>query len=143
MNLAEVPAAPIRPDVLEVVAGGIAADIDRTAPLEDQLAALFRRAAAAAIAADPVDDGGTCNTDTPAFRIERVRANVIEAAAAKAGVRVHGFSWFGGRRWFWLYVPMYGQGERRSTMMQAAQRVLDAAEGAIPGFHACGYYQMD
>lgn len=119
----------------------------------DALADLFRRAEAAALAADPGDglenDGGSCNFDTPAFRVERMQEATIQEAARLAGVRVEPFNWFGGRRWFWLMVTLRGQGNRRSKMMEAAQRVLNAAApeagrtGIHPGFRACGYYQMD
>lgn len=119
----------------------------------DALADLFRRAEDAAVHADPGDgfenDGGTCNMDTPAFRIDRMPKTVIEEAARRAGVSVCEFTWFGGRRWYWLNVTMNGQGNRRSKMMTAAQRVLNDAcpdagrVGIHSGFKACGYYQMD
>lgn len=109
-----------------------------------ELADIFRRAAAAAEAADPGEpDGGTCNMDTPAFTIDRVRSSTIEAAAEAAGVPVTEFKWFGGKRWWWLRVPLRGQGNRRTTMMEAAQRVLDEAAKSVPGMRACGYCQMD
>ena len=90
-------------------------------------------------------DGGSCNHDTPAFRISGVREKTIAEAAAAAGVEADPFTWFGGRRWFWLRVPLLGQGLRRTRMMEAAQRVLRAAQdtGRIPGLEACGYMQAD
>jgi hypothetical protein len=115
--------------------------------VRERLIDLLQRANAAAVAADPGEssDGGTCNCDTPAFRIERARETEIEELAQAAGVRVTSFTWFGGRRWFWLNVPLYGQANRRSTMMEAAQRVLRDAEESnlIPGLKTCGYHQMD
>lgn len=109
-----------------------------------KLADLFKRANEAAIAADPGEgqDGGTCNLDSPAFRIERGRKATIEAAAAEAGVTVYEFDWFR-KKWFWLNVACHGQANRRTTMVQAAGKVLREAEGTIPGFHASVYYQMD
>lgn len=106
-----------------------------------RLADIFRQAEEAALAADPGDDGGTCNLDTPAFTIERVRAATINKAAAMAGVQCTDFRWWSGR-WFWLHVTLLGQGNRRATMSTAAQRVLDAVDD-IPGWHACQYCQMD
>lgn len=114
-----------------------------------KLIKLFKESSAAATAADPgaglENDGGTCNTDTPAFRIDGVRFNIIERAALLSGVRVTEFKWIGGKKWCWLMVPLHGQAERRSKMMEAAQRVLNAfaESNEIPGFRACGYQQAD
>jgi len=113
--------------------------------LVSKLAAILQRAHAAAVAADPGEgnDGGTCNMDTPAFRIDRVKETTIQKAANLAGVEVMRFGWLGRDSWYWLRVPLLGQGNRRSTMMKAAQKVLNDSAPQIPGFHACGYYQMD
>lgn len=111
------------------------------------LAELFKEADAAALAADPGEgnDGGTCNCDTPAFRIKGVRMEQVQEASRLAGVPVQPFDWFGGRRWFWLVCVLMGQGNRRTRMMEAAQRVLrDAQEsGRVAGLEACGYHQAD
>lgn len=108
-----------------------------------RLAEIFRAARDAALLADTdTEDGGTCNCDTPAFRIHGIRQSFIEKAAAIAEVDVTDFTWFGGCRWFWLNVPIRGQGNRRARMMHAAQQVLDAVDD-IPGWSSCGYYQMD
>lgn len=106
------------------------------------LADIFRKAEAAAIAADPKDDGGTCNFDSPAFRIDKVRDNKIQEAATKSGVSVHSFSWWK-RRWYMLRVTMHGQGNQRTTMMEAALNVLKQESEKIPGMQVCGYYAMD
>mgnify|MGYP000861740910 FL=1 len=114
----------------------------------NELARVFRNAKAAALAADPGEgpenDGGSCNLDTPAMKIPRA-GKAIEQAAALAGVEVTNFSWFGSRSWYWLHVPLMGQASRRTRMMQAAQRVLNAAaeSGRFPGMTACGYMQAD
>lgn len=111
-----------------------------------ELAKVFVEAKEAAIAAGSDEsDGGSCNCDTPAFRIEGARAKTIAEAATIAGVEADPFNWFGGRRWFWLRVPLLGQALRRTRMMEAAQRVLRAAQesGRIPGLEACGYMQAD
>lgn len=131
-------------DIVNVLTGETIASVKDI--MVDCLADIFKRAAAAALAADPgpglENDGGTCNMDTPAFRIDRWRAEKIQEAARRAGVEVSEFTWFGGKRWWWLLVPMHGQANRRSRMMEAAQRVLNDVTG-IPGWHSCGYMAMD
>jgi hypothetical protein len=111
----------------------------------DKLTGYLKRAAEAAKAADPGPDadGGTCNFDSPAFRLDRVPQKDIEAAAEAAGVRVVDFTWFAGSRWFWLSGVTNGQGNRRTRMMEAAQAVLDEAAAEIPCMCSSGYYQMD
>lgn len=108
---------------------------------------LFKEAAEAALAADPGadQDGGTCNFDSPAFRIEGKQQRTIEKFAAEAGLKVCDFQWLGGKRWYWLLVPLRGQGNRRTRMAEAAAKVLrEAAEsGEFPGLHACCYMQAD
>lgn len=111
------------------------------ASLSEKLASLFVRAEEAARAADSDDDGGTCNFDTPAFRIDGCRDSVIREASRISGVPVDDFKWLGGKRWYWLRVTMNGQANRRTRSMDAAMRVLKSATD-IPNFRACGYYQM-
>jgi hypothetical protein len=110
-----------------------------------RLAALFRAADRAAKDADPGPDadGGTCNLDSPAFRVQGMQRRSIEAAAEEAGVTVARFTWLGGRKWYWLNCALFGQANRRSAMMKAALDALRTGEGTIPGLSVCGYYQMD
>jgi hypothetical protein len=100
----------------------------------------FREAAAAALAADPGpdQDGGTCNFDTPAVRLERVRGRFVEDCAALAGISASAFNWFGGRRWFFIHVPAHGQANRRTIMAEAGCRRLKEL-----GLHAMMYMQAD
>ena len=116
----------------------------KTTEKADALVELFVKALEAAKAADPGEDGGTCNFDTPAFRVHRMPEKLLVEVGERAGVRVSSFPWFG-KKWFWLHVPTFGQGNRRTVTMEAALGVLQEAveSGAIPGFKACGYYQMD
>lgn len=111
------------------------------------LCSILTRAKTAAIAADPGEgnDGGTSNLDTPAFRVEGASDKRIQAAARLAGVSVTDFKWLGGKKWYWITGITQGQGDRRSAMMQAAQRVLDEAAKTreLNGLHACGYMQAD
>jgi hypothetical protein len=108
------------------------------------LAEILTKAKEAALAAD-IDhsDRGTCNCDTPAFRIEGARDSAIQRAAKLAGVECQPFKWFGGQRWYWARVPLHGQGGRREVMMEAAQKVLHDNAHRIPAMKACGYHQMD
>ena len=105
---------------------------------KDELTKLFIAARDAAIAADPTEDGGTCNFDTPSIRIENARQSMIEEAAKAAGISVTEFTWFK-RRWFWVNVPLHGQANRRTKMAQAANDVLKTR----PELNAMMYYQMD
>lgn len=117
----------------------------------NELAQVLKDAHAAAVAQKPADDdfdGGSANLDTPAFRIDRARESKIMEAATIAGVNVtpfECFEWMGGRKWYWLNVPTYGQAFFRERAMQAAQDILNAAarSGKIPGLRACGYQQAD
>lgn len=112
------------------------------------LADLLRAAHAAAVKvaeSGAGEDGGSCNFDTPAFRVDGMQKTTIHKAAGLAGVEVSDFKRFGGKVWYWLRVPTPGQADRRSRVMEAAQRLLNQAAEAemIPGFRACGYYQCD
>jgi hypothetical protein len=100
----------------------------------------FREAAAAAVAADPGPDadGGACNFDAPAIRLPGIREKFLAECAAEAGISVDPFEWFGGKRWFWVRVPLRGQADRRSRMAEAACHRLKEL-----GVNATMYYQMD
>jgi len=66
----------------------------------ETLICAFQEAKAAALAADPGPeaDGGTCNFDTPAIRLPRVRERFVQECAAEAGIEASPFDWLGGRR---------------------------------------------
>jgi hypothetical protein len=98
----------------------------------------FREAKAAALAADQPEDGGTCNFDTPVLYLPGIRVRFVEECAAAAGIDASPFSWLGGRRWFFVFVPLHGQANRRSRMAEAACRRLKAL-----GLDAAMYCQMD
>lgn len=79
------------------------------------------------------EDGGTCNFDTPVIRIK---------ATAK---QMYSLDWhaekIGGRTWrgYWfLFVPLAGQANRRTRMAEAVAQSL-----AADGYDACVYYQVD
>jgi hypothetical protein len=110
----------------------------------ESLANCFRAAREAAEAIDREEDGGTCNMDSPAFRLPRVPDKLIREAAELAGVSASDFLWFGRKRWYWLHVPLHGQGNRRSRMSHAATQALrEAAEATCPQMQVCEYCQMD
>lgn len=125
-------------DVIRVVEaghhkeGGEAVSFSR-----DQLAEIFKQTKAAAETMRHIEDGGTCNFDAPAFKIDGAPPKLIEGAAELAGVGVTDFEWHGDKRWYWLDVTE-GQGLRRTLMAEAATKVLKEA-----GLDARTYYQMD
>ncbi len=102
----------------------------------------FREAAAAALAADPgpglEHDGGACNFDTPAIQLPGIREKFVQDCATEAGISASAFDWLGGRRWFFVLVPSYGQANRRSIMAEAACHRLKEL-----GLEALLYCQAD
>ena len=110
---------------------------------EQHIIDAFKAAAKAAEEAGrDIEDGGTSNFDSPAFRLEGRQAPTVQRIAAQAGLTVSRFTWFG-QTWFFLHVPLAGQGSRRSRMSQAAHAVLEQLAPKVPGFQALHYMQMD
>lgn len=110
-------------------------------PKVEAMAEAFRVAKAAGLAAATDEDGGTCNMDSPAFRVKGVRAALVHQAAEMAGVTVCDFKWWSGSRWWWLGGFLQGQGNCRQRMSTAATQALKAAK---PDFmEVCQYCQMD
>jgi len=111
------------------------------------LVQVFKDAGEAAKLADPGEgnDGGTCNFDSPAFRVKGWGEKMIAKLAEEAGLSVCRFSWFGSHNWYWLNVPLHGQANRRSTMSTAASKVFQKAMDSenLKGFSSCQYCQMD
>ncbi len=113
-----------------------------TATLVDDLVEMFRAAEAAAVAADSEDDGGTCNLDSPAFRMKGNKVAAIRKAAELAGIRVHDFTWYG-KKWFWLNVTANGQANRRYRSIRAATNAMRPFEDKIAGLSVSHYMAMD
>ena len=111
--------------------------------LHGKLVTAFRAAKQAALPYSETEDGGTCNFDSPAFRIPRLPDRVIQAAAEEAGVRTTDFHWGRGQRWYWLSGFFVGQANRRSRMSDAATKSLREAMAEIPGARVCEYCQVD
>jgi hypothetical protein len=109
------------------------------------IAECLRAARFAAEAIDNTDDGGTCNFDSPAFRIPRVSEKLIQEAAALAGVDCCSFQWFARKRWYWVHGSfLRGQGNWRSRTSHAATKALrEAAAEHCPQMEVCEYCQMD
>lgn len=114
--------------------------------VKELLVDVFRRAEAAALAADPGEglenDGGACNFDTPVFFLKGARLADVMGAALAVGIGVTRSTWMG-RPTYFLNVTMRGQGDRRTKMGRAAYDVLKAAEPTIPGLRVAFYQQMD
>lgn len=110
----------------------------------ESIAKCLRAAREAAEAITNTEDGGTCNFDSPAFRIERVPNKLIQEAAALAGVSCDDFTWFR-TRWYWVHGSfLKGQGNWRSRTSVAATKALrEAAEQHCLQMRVCEYCQMD
>ena len=97
------------------------------------------RAANAALVHASEDDGGTCNFDSPALDPKScglTRKKVIEILAAH---NLRCYDWkLGGTKALVLCGFTSGQGNRRTSMAEAACRSLEA-----DGYSVCMYYQMD
>lgn len=112
---------------------------------KNNLIEALKRANEAAISADPGpdDDAGTCNFDSPAIKLPRMRNDAAEQVSQITGVRLAKFSAWGSG-WFWVLVDMRGQGNRRTKMMEAALKVLKELQPDIGNnVKVAGYYQMD
>lgn len=84
-----------------------------------------------------IDDGGTCNFDSPMIRLFRWRQSEIEEAFNGAGLRYYDTTIFG-TKYYVVCGGTYGQGNRRTAMAEEMCRIIQAA-----GFDATMYYQMD
>lgn len=100
-------------------------------------------AAAATAAGRDEEDGGTCNLDTPAIRLPRLSRKAKDTIEHVSGVRLSKFdAW--GSGWYTVLVPLLGQANRRSRMMEAAMCALQTYDGCMGDeVQVCGYYQMD
>lgn len=110
--------------------------------VRDLTAAFLVAKRAAEKAGDNEEDSGTCNLDTPIFRVKGVRRAVLEAAAAAAGLRIGEMDWFG-ERWFFLHTPCAGQASRRARMAEAAEYALRLAADSIPNMSVALWQHAD
>lgn len=80
-----------------------------------------------------ISDGGTCNFDTPIMKIKLSRK---EREALKDFLTPIGGRYY--KDWYYVEVCLFGQGDRRTRMAEAAAEVLENL-----GYTACVSYQMD
>ena len=93
--------------------------------------------------ADPGEDGGTCNLDTPAIRVPGMPDRLMQELAERIGIRLSDYQWFGGQRYYWVSVAVRGQANRRSTMSQAAVDKLRELLEDYDWVTVSHYMQMD
>lgn len=79
------------------------------------------------------EDGGTCNFDTPVVRIK-----ASEKMMSQSDYRIVKVDEKGWKDCWFVFLPLMGQGNRRTRMAEAAAEVL-----RCNGFDAMVYYQMD
>lgn len=138
--------------LVEILAEGNLKFLDEFKPAEtattdapgdfyDQLVVALTKAREAGEAVTNLEDGGTCNLDSPAFRAPRKPAKKLVEAAEEAGVTITPFSWFGGKKWYWVGGFSRGQGNLRARICTAAYKALK--EHAPEGLEVCAYLQMD
>jgi hypothetical protein len=90
-------------------------------------------AAAVAIMYDEVEDGGSCNFDTPMVELKLTKKEREAVAEFLTPVGERGY-----KNWYFVEVSLCGQGNRRTKMAEAAAQTLAEA-----GYNASVYYQLD
>lgn len=99
----------------------------------------LKQANQVAIEADPKDDGGTCNFDSPVIHLRGVRKATIQEIEKLSGIKLTDFhSRFFGAGSYWIGVTTYGQANQRTVMAEAAYKFLKDK-----GYEVSIYYQMD
>lgn len=91
----------------------------------------------AAAMLDDTEDGGTCNLDmvTLKIKIPKKLTQYISVKLEKMYARDWGRLW---RGYYVVDIPLFGQGNRRTRMAEAACQALKDA-----GYDAMMYYQCD
>lgn len=90
-------------------------------------------AAAVAIMYDEVEDGGSCNFDTPIVELTLTKKERVAVAEFLTPIGTRGY-----KNCYFVEVPLYGQGNRRTRMAEAAAEALRKE-----GYKASVYYQLD
>ena len=80
-----------------------------------------------------VEDGGSCNFDTPMMKIKLSRKEREQMKDFLTPVDMRGY-----RDHYFVEIPLKGQANRRTVMAEAAARFLKAE-----GYEASVYYQLD
>lgn len=91
------------------------------------------RAQDAALECANVNDGGSCNFDTPMLLVKMTKkqAETLPVRLEKCEYGLWKGAWF-------VNVPLYGMGMRRTTMAEAAAKSLNES-----GFDSAVYYMLD
>lgn len=98
----------------------------------------IKKASQAALESDPVEDGGTCNLDSVTINFTGWRQSHIDELSQLANVQIsHKLSGFHSGYRF-ISTPTFGQANRRTTMVEAANKILRSYN--IP---SSVYYAMD
>lgn len=79
------------------------------------------------------EDGGTCNFDTPIVRLKATKRQIAELDWELVKIETYPY-----KGWYFVGIPLSGQGNRRTRMAEAAAQSLCAS-----GYEAKVYYQMD
>lgn len=106
--------------------------------ISDLTAALIKAKEAGALYTD-IDDGGTCNFDSPKVYLPRWKQADVETACEAAGLRCFDYKFYGSKAYVICGGPLTsGQGNRRSKIAEVMCDSLKAS-----GYDAHMYYQMD
>jgi hypothetical protein len=103
---------------------------------DNEVHAALSSAKAAAQLLRTTDDDGTCNFDSLCILFKTQLAKQVKVLAPQLGIHVHDRTWLGDRMLFMDFGE--GQANRRTTMMEAAAKVLEGC-----GWVVHRYYQMD
>lgn len=82
---------------------------------------------------DEVEDGGSCNFDTPMVELKLTKKEREAVAEFLTPVGERGY-----KNWYFVEVSLCGQGNRRTKMAEVAAKTLAEA-----GYNASVYYQLD
>jgi hypothetical protein len=80
-----------------------------------------------------VEDGGSCNFDTPMVELKLTKKERAAVADFLTPIGMRGY-----KNCYFVEVPLYGQGNRRTRMAEAAAEALRKE-----GYKASVYYQLD
>jgi len=79
------------------------------------------------------EDGGTCNFDTPMINIKATKKQISQLE-----YRLEKCTWGLWKGWYFVEIPLSGQGNRRTRMAEAIARSLKNS-----GYETGVYYQVD
>ncbi len=86
-----------------------------------------------------IDDGGTCNLDSPKIYLPRWRHADVEAAFEAAGLRCFDYKLYGAKAYVICGGPLdHGQVNRRTKVAEVMRDSLKE-----DGYDVSMYYQMD